>query len=587
MTLHATESYRWPQGRVVAVCLLLAVGVCASGFLAHRVEARAHSCQQAADAALQGRADAAALLFATMVDERWQSMLTVAFEPLASKVSEASGRAVAALPDPTLLVPSVARADPCSETDAARRYIFRFDLRRAAFTFSGPAPSPLAQARLARALTAAARKRGNDAPFLFARDRVTGAPQAVAYSVVRDGSGAPRAVYGFSSCQLTGSRSVFAQVATEEAVQLRNQTGHGPGDSHLSVQVTDPNGRVLFRSTRSDPTRYAARATLATAAGPVTARLALAPDAGGAGAEDGLPASFHALLLTLVALSMTVLAAALALPLQEARRARRHAAAVATMSHELRTPLTQIRMFAELMRLGRLRSETDRERSLAIIDQEARRLTRLVDSMLQLAAGDGDGWGSGGRGGDYGSPLALVPTAIAPEVRSALEAYRPVAEVRHVTLAADLVEGVVAVVDPDALRQVIVNLLDNAVKYGPAGQTVRTSMEVVDGHVRIRIDDEGPGIAARDRTRIWRPFRRLRREVERGTPGNGIGLAVVWDLVRRQHGRVWVDEAPGAARGTRVVVELPVARSASTGRAAAPVPLRPRTGTRAIRTDDA
>jgi signal transduction histidine kinase len=141
-------------------------------------------------------------------------------------------------------------------------------------------------------------------------------------------------------------------------------------------------------------------------------------------------------------------------------------------------------------------------------------------------------------------------------VREAVEAFAPVARSRHVVVQTALENDVVAVVDPAALRQILLNLLDNAVKYGPTGQTVTITLRRVGGMARIIVDDEGPGIPAEYRHRIWEPYQRLESAVAAAVAGSGIGLAVVAQLVELHHGRAWVDEAPG--RGARFVVELPV-----------------------------
>jgi signal transduction histidine kinase len=124
------------------------------------------------------------------------------------------------------------------------------------------------------------------------------------------------------------------------------------------------------------------------------------------------------------------------------------------------------------------------------------------------------------------------------------------------TVANALEAGVVLPVDRDALRQVLLNLLDNAVKYGPAGQTIVAGSAVAGQYARIWVQDEGPGIPNEDRHRVWEPYVRLNREVESATGGSGIGLSVVRELVTLHGGRV---RAEGASRGgARVVIELPL-----------------------------
>jgi predicted Zn-dependent peptidase len=95
----------------------------------------------------------------------------------------------------------------------------------------------------------------------------------------------------------------------------------------------------------------------------------------------------------------------------------------------------------------------------------------------------------------------------------------------------------VAPVDADALRQMLLNLLDNAVKYGPAQQTITVSLEALDGRARIRVEDEGPGIPAADRERVWDRFWRLERDRGSAVAGTGIGLSVVRELVALHGGR--------------------------------------------------
>jgi signal transduction histidine kinase len=98
------------------------------------------------------------------------------------------------------------------------------------------------------------------------------------------------------------------------------------------------------------------------------------------------------------------------------------------------------------------------------------------------------------------------------------------------------------------------------VKYGPAGGTVRVDAERADGMVRLRVRDEGPGIPEAERTRVFRPFYRIRRDEDGAEGGSGIGLAVVRELVEAHGGRARVGAAP--AGGAEVVVELPAAEGA-------------------------
>ncbi|HZI22938.1 MAG TPA: HAMP domain-containing sensor histidine kinase, partial [Gemmatimonadales bacterium] len=215
--------------------------------------------------------------------------------------------------------------------------------------------------------------------------------------------------------------------------------------------------------------------------------------------------------------------------------------------HELRTPLAQIRMFSETLLLGRVRSELERVRSLEIVDQEARRLTHLVENLLHFS-----------RSERQATRLSPAPAPLAPLVRQAVEAFSPLAAARGMAFRTELTDGLVASVDADALRQMLVNLLDNAAKYGPVDQTITVGLVVVDGKARIRVEDEGPGIPAADRQRVWDRFWRLERDRGSAVAGTGIGLSVVRELVALHGGRAWVEDARGG-RGACFVLELPLA----------------------------
>ncbi len=121
----------------------------------------------------------------------------------------------------------------------------------------------------------------------------------------------------------------------------------------------------------------------------------------------------------------------------------------------------------------------------------------------------------------------------------------------------NLSDGVVAPVDADALRQMLVNLLDNAVKYGPADQLITVRLEAAEGKACIRVEDQGPGIPAADRERIWGRFWRLERDRGTAVAGTGIGLSVVRELVALHGGRAWAEDARGGV-GACFVIELPL-----------------------------
>src|SRR6185437_15836344 len=193
--------------------------------------------------------------------------------------------------------------------------------------------------------------------------------------------------------------------------------------------------------------------------------------------------------------------------------------------------------------MGKLRTEDERARSAGIIDQEARRLTYLVENVLNFSRGE--------KGANRVSP---TPADLDREVAEAIELFAPLARARRSTIVASLGATAAVPLDRDALRQMLLNLLDNAVKYGPPGQTIVVGSEIAGERARIWVEDEGPGIPHDDRQRVWEPYVRLSREAEASTGGSGIGLSVE----RRQlahHGQT--DAAASCRRlGLSVVREL-------------------------------
>ena len=386
-------------------------------------------------------------------------------------------------------------------------------------------------------------------------DRITGHDLAVVYVLSRDLSGAPVATYGFVTDAAAFAQPLFGTAFKREELLPPSLLRGIPDDSSvLDVRVSDHGGRPLFQSGEPTTSSFAALDTLDSTFGRVVVRAALRPQFADRLVVGGLPRSQLPLLLGLVALTAALLLGALYQLRKQQELARLRTDFVSGVSHELRTPLTQIRLFAELLRNKALRSEDEREHALRIVDQEARRLNYLVENVLDFA-----------RGERRLNRISRAPTDVAEAVRDTLDFFTPVAAAKRVRLASDLPARTIAAVDGAALRQVLLNLLDNAVKYGPPGQTVTVRAELVGSALRLQVDDQGPGIPESEAESIWEPYHRLKRDMDSAVGGSGIGLAVVRELAELHGGRAWVETVGG--RGSRVVVEL--ATLAEPGEAAA------------------
>ena len=369
---------------------------------------------------------------------------------------------------------------------------------------------------------------------------------AVAYMLAGStgASGTPRTAYGYAFDVASAGRAVFPTVLTSRALLPPTAGSALPADSALTLAVSGADDRVIFRSAAARALRPAATLGMTGAFEGFAVRVAMRPAFASRVAVGNWTWNRSQFVLGLITLSAGLVIVSLLQLHRERQLARVKSELVSGVSHELRTPLAQIRMFAEMLRLGWVRSDDERQRSVAIIDQEARRLTHLVENILQFS-----------RAERSIPRVSLAALDLATLVDEVVESFAPLAGTRGVTVRTSHSGHAVARADRDALRQVLLNLLDNAVKYGPAGQTITVGTRLAtDGRAQVWVDDQGSGIPARDKARVWEPFRRLDRAVEAGISGNGIGLAVVRELVVAQGGTVSVLDAPGG--GASFMVSL-------------------------------
>ena len=222
---------------------------------------------------------------------------------------------------------------------------------------------------------------------------------------------------------------------------------------------------------------------------------------------------------------------------------------VAAVSHELRTPLTSIYGFAEtLLRQDVPFGDEERRIFLGYIASESERLTEIVDQLLNVARLDaGDLQVELGRI-DVGSVVSeLVETV---EESGVMNGHRFEIDLPEEPLAAEA--------DPDKVRQVFNILVENALRYSPGGGTVTVGARRNHDRVEVRVADEGIGIPAAERERIFRKFYRAESAARDGAAGTGLGLFIAKELVTAMGGRIWVDSTEG--EGSSFAFELPAAR---------------------------
>lgn len=217
---------------------------------------------------------------------------------------------------------------------------------------------------------------------------------------------------------------------------------------------------------------------------------------------------------------------------------------MADASHELRTPLSIIRGEAEVA-LTQEREVSEYKETLAIIQDEARRLSRIVDDMMVLARADA------GQ-----QPLRLQEIYLNDLIEECCRAVQVLANGKFITLKQTIAEDVIFTGDEDLLRRLVINLLDNAIKYTPAGGVVFVSLLASEAEAKIIVEDTGIGIPGELVPKVFERFVRLDEARSRAEGGSGLGLAIAkWVAVAHKGS---IDLTSKLGQGSKFVVSLPL-----------------------------
>ena len=486
--------------------------------------------------------------------------------------------AIPAIPDTT---------ERCGPSAAWPIYRFRVDLPSRSVTYAGGRPSPGIETIIRDSIPTLATRpwvRGAGFGYLFV-DAPAGR-ETVAYAPAYDSSGKLLAVYGYRSCygvrdtmdysnmyrvvrvlppmvpgyveegspaaSDAGSKRASSRpadsgqkVATSRPANMEVMKGKWPSgmpaDSLLTLTVTDANDKVIYQAPKGGKSsdKFYGVSPLGFIGGTVF-WVSLRPDVARFLVVGGIPESHVPASLLLLAGSIVLAIAGFASLRSEIRLVNSRERFLANVSHELRTPLQQILMFVQLLRLGHARTEPEREQSLEIIERETHRLIVLSNSVLAAARS--------------GAQLQSGPVDVAHVVQTAADFFTPLAQARKMKIVLDITEPAMARGDPGAIRQILVNVLDNAAKYGPTGQTIAVGVISDDKIVRVWVDDCGPGIPASELDNVWKPFFRVPGTLDDSTGGAGLGLSIVRDLATAMGAAVELSETP--AGGTRFMLTL-------------------------------
>jgi signal transduction histidine kinase len=227
--------------------------------------------------------------------------------------------------------------------------------------------------------------------------------------------------------------------------------------------------------------------------------------------------------------------------------ARRKTTFVSNVSHELKTPLTTIRMYAELLGEGSIREEAKRERYLQVIVSESQRLTRLVNNVLDFSRLEQ-------RRKHY--HLTALPLAeILQQVLDGQSMRLQQAELKLVSRIPE--EAMMVQADRDAVEQVLLNLIDNAIKYAAQGRELVVELQWRDKAAEVLIQDRGPGVPASHQQRIFDQFHRVDNDLTSHRSGCGLGLSIARRLLQDMHGSLRY--CPRDGGGACFVMTLPIA----------------------------
>lgn len=209
---------------------------------------------------------------------------------------------------------------------------------------------------------------------------------------------------------------------------------------------------------------------------------------------------------------------------------------VANVSHELRTPLASIKGYSETLLDGGIDEKETQKEFLRVIDRHATRMSRLIDDLLILS-----------RLESHQMTIVTAPVDIKELIFATSAGFKMQPQDRGISINTAIPDGLPKVAgDRDRLEQVMVNLLDNAIKYTPVGGSVSVTAEVLDGaFVRVDVTDTGIGIPPEDIPRIFERFYRVDKARSRELGGTGLGLAIVKHIINAHNGKVWVESTPG------------------------------------------
>ena len=321
---------------------------------------------------------------------------------------------------------------------------------------------------------------------------------------------------------------LFGEIWRKEEIMPASVTGDQAAGKLMAMEIRTQTGSRIYSSGNPSDKKISIKANLGKDLDVFRSTMAISNPENLHFMSSGLHGESNIILIVLFTIAAGLGVVAFVQFKNEMKLVSMKRDFISNVSHELRTPVTQIRMFAETLLNRRTRSQGEVKKSLKIIEKESQRLSRLISNLLNYTAKD----------------RQVVTTSIETiqvdeEVEEVVQAFKPQADSASVTFKLDL-EPVMAELDPSCFKQILINVIDNAVKYGPDGQQIDIRLRKNGTNVELSIADEGPGIPQEIQQNVWEPKWRQDNLSGDSKTGIGIGLSVVKQYLEQMNGKAEV-----------------------------------------------
>lgn len=338
--------------------------------------------------------------------------------------------------------------------------------------------------------------------------------------------------------------ALFKDIWENQKILPRSVAGEKTKDELLGIKILSTDGSQIFSSGDPSGKKISVKGDFSKEFGILQEKMAISKPAGLNLMNAGIQGESNIILFVLFSLAAGLGIIAFLQFKHETKLFRMKRDFISNISHELRTPVTQIRMFSETLLNKRTRNEEERKKSLQIIERKSKKLTRLISNILDFSEGEN-------------RILKTRPKEIQVdnEVRQVVQEFKPLTESASIDINLKL-EPITACLDPSGFKQILSNVLDNAIKYGPEEQQIDITLRKDKNNIILSIADEGPGIAEELHDKVWEANWRHNNSSSRSKTGSGIGLYVVKQYLDQMNGTAEIKNSD--VQGTEFEFRFPL-----------------------------